>query len=559
MSVEAEFFQSGPILTNTYDSDAHLRRVLQFHAGGELAQIAPVLRDLGERAATDMLATARAAESAPPVHVPYDPWGTRIDRIDVSDAWRKMERLAAEYGVVATGYERRHGELSRVFQMALLYLYHPSSALFSCPLAMTDGAAKAIELYGDHPEMKEAFERLTSRDPARFWTSGQWMTERAGGSDVGLSQSIARAGLDGEYALGGTKWFTSATTSQVAMTLARITPAVDAKNELSLFFVRVHDEHGRLRRIRINRLKDKLGTRALPTAELALEGTPARLVGGPGQGVKKIASLFNVTRIYNAVCSVGSMNRGLQLASDYAKKRVAFGGTLAANPLHMETLGELAVETALARLLIFKTSALWGREELKLATAEEAVLLRLLTTLAKLSTGKSAVRVASEVLESFGGAGYVEDTGLPVLLRDSQVFPIWEGTTNVLSMDVLRALRKENAGAVFHQDVTARLKRLDPSGMDPALSGLRGDLERVSQWVAVQSGAPELLAWNARKLALAMADIYTRSLACELARATGHPFDLEVARRALGRPVEFHPRAQGEEGGLATLFAEERA
>lgn len=551
---EAEFFQAGPELKNTFDADALLRRILSFHTGGEFGKFAPILRDLGERAATDMLAAARVAETSPPVHVPFDPWGNRIDRIDVSDAWKKMERLAAEYGVVATGYERRQGEFSRVFQMALLYLYHPSSALFSCPLAMTDGAAKAIELYGDHFEMKVAFDHLTSRDPAKFWTSGQWMTERTGGSDVGLSQTIARAGLDGEYALSGTKWFTSATTSQMAMTLARITPAIDAKNELSLFFVRTHDDRGLLRKIKIHRLKDKLGTKALPTAELALEGTPARLVGGPGQGVKKIASLFNVTRIYNAVCSVGSMTRGLQLAEDYAKKRVAFGGTLAANPLHMETLAELATEKALATLLIFKTATLWGREEMKLANAEESTLLRLLTTLAKLSTGKSAVRVASEVLESFGGAGYVEDTGLPVLLRDSQVFPIWEGTTNVLSMDILRAFKKENAGAIFHNDVTARLKKIDPSGMDPGLSTLRHDLERVSQWVGTQP--PEILAWNARKLALALAQIYTRSLAFEFALATGHPFDREVARRA-DRPVDFHPREKAEEAGLATLFREE--
>lgn len=556
MNVEADFFQNGPQLRNTYDSDPLLRRLLTHYAGGEAAKFAPLLRDLGERAATDMLATATIAETTPPVHVPYDPWGRRIDHIQVSDAWKTMERLAAEYGIVATGYERRHGELSRVLQTALLYLYHPSSALFSCPLAMTDGAARALELYGDHAEMKAAFEHLISRDPARFWTSGQWMTEKTGGSDVALSQTVARAGQDGEYELSGTKWFTSATTSQMAITLARIHPAPDAKNDLSLFFVRVQDEQGRLRQIRINRLKDKLGTRALPTAELSLDGTPARLMGGPGHGIKKIANLFNVTRIYNAVCSVGSMTRGLQLACDYAEKRVAFGARLAENPLHMETLAGLAVERALGTILVFKTSSLWGREEMKLASPEESVLLRVLTTLAKLSTGKSAVRVASEVLESFGGAGYVEDTGLPVLLRDSQVFPIWEGTTNVLAMDLLRALRKENAGPVFHRDVTDRLQRLDPRGADPALNVLRADLERVFAWLKKHTEAGELLAWNARALALAMADIYTRSLAFELAHSTGHVFDLEVARRA-NVPVEFSPRTPTDRAGLESLFAGE--
>ncbi|HET9012247.1 MAG TPA: acyl-CoA dehydrogenase family protein, partial [Gemmatimonadaceae bacterium] len=305
-----EFHQEGPRLGNQYDTDLLLRAWLRWRLpDGMLDEIEPGLSRLGHRAATDLLALGDAAEAAPPRHVPYDPWGRRIDDIVVSDAWRALERVSAEEGVVATAYERAHGAWSRVHQMARLYLFHPSSATYSCPLAMTDGAARYLELYGDE-RTRDAYARLTSRDPSRFWTSGQWMTERTGGSDVATTTTVARAGPHaGEYRLRGTKWFTSATTSPMAMTLARIEGAPPGGRGLSVFMVTLRDAGGALQGIRVDRLKDKLGTRALPTAELTLLDTPALLVGGEGDGVRKIAALFNVTRVYNAVAAVAGMAR----------------------------------------------------------------------------------------------------------------------------------------------------------------------------------------------------------------------------------------------------------
>lgn len=161
------------------------------------------------------------------------------------------------------------------------------------------------------------------------------MTERTGGSDVSGTSTIAKPS-GAVFRLSGVKWFTSATTSQIAMTLARIEGAPEGSKGLSLFYLELRDSTGKLNGIRINRLKDKLGTHALPTAELTLENTAALLVGKPGEGVKKISSLFNITRIYNACCAVGYMRRALALARDYATKRVAFGHTLSKHVLHLE-------------------------------------------------------------------------------------------------------------------------------------------------------------------------------------------------------------------------------
>jgi putative acyl-CoA dehydrogenase len=340
--------------------------------------------------------------------------------------------------------------------MALLQLFHPSSAFVSCPLAMTDGAARLIEVYGDAEMKKNAFAHLTSRDPAKFWLSGQWMTERTGGSDVGLSETTAEKEGD-LYHLHGVKWFTSATTAQMAMTLARLPGSEAGGRGLSLFYLETGAAEGRLHKIQILRLKDKLGTRAMPTAELELQGTPARLVGGEGQGIRKIATLFNVTRIYNAVCSVAQMQRALAWAQSFAHKRVAFGAAIIEHPALQATMADLALEYEGGVALVMEVSRLLGHEETGRGGERDAALLRLLTPMAKLYTGKSAVRVTSEVVEIFAGAGYCEDTGIPRLLRDAQVFPIWEGTTNVLSLDVLRALAKECPWSVVQQEWQKRL------------------------------------------------------------------------------------------------------
>jgi alkylation response protein AidB-like acyl-CoA dehydrogenase len=480
--MSSDFFQTPPRIGNQFDEDLLLRSFLRRKLPAPVhEEVEPDLRRLGARVASDgdITALGDAAEAEPPRHVPYDAWGNRVDRIEVSAAWRALDRVSAEEGLVAIAYERRHGALSRIHQLAKLYLFGPSSAIYTCPLAMTDGAARAIELHGDADLKERAYRRLISRDPRRFWTSGQWMTERTGGSDVGPTSTVARR-EGSAWRLYGTKWFTSATTSQMAMTLARPEGAPEGSRGLGLFFVELHDAEGKLRGIRVHRLKDKLGTRALPTAELTLEGTPAVLVGGEGGGVRKIASLFNITRVANACSAAGYMRRGLALARDYSRKRLAFGKLLAEHPLHARTLDALEVELHAAFHLVFRTAELLGRDETGEASPGEQAVLRLLTPLAKLFTAKQAVASASEVLECFGGAGYVEETGLPRLLRDSQVLAIWEGTTNVLSLDVLRAIEKDGALEPFLADARTRLASVRAPELAPAVRRATEALGRVA-------------------------------------------------------------------------------
>ena len=272
------------------------------------------------------------------------------------------ERIAAEHGVVATAYEQKHGSLSRVHQCALAYLFTPSTDIYSCPLAMTDGAARTLLGSGNQSLIDRAVPHLITRDPKEFWTAGQWMTELTGGSDVGLSETIAKED-GGGFRLYGRKWFTSAISSQMALTLARPEGNPPGGRGLALFYLETRDEHGRPQNIQINRLKDKLGTRKVPTAELTLDGTPAQLVKGATDGVRNIAPLLNITRLWNGISAVSLMRRGLALSFDYAQKRVAFGAPLSEKPLHRDTLATLLAETAAAFLLAFHVAELTGRSE----------------------------------------------------------------------------------------------------------------------------------------------------------------------------------------------------
>jgi alkylation response protein AidB-like acyl-CoA dehydrogenase len=519
----ADFFQDAPRLTNQYDDDPVLRSYLRRRLPAAMhSEIEPSLRRLGERAATDLLELDGRAEAEPPRHVPYDPWGRRIDAIVTSDAWRALDHIAAEEGLVAIGYERRHGAFSRIDQFARLYLYAPSSSTYSCPLAMTDGAARLLELYPD-AVTRSVFEHLTTRDPRRFWTSGQWMTERTGGSDVSATSTIAVQRGE-QYLLHGTKWFTSATTSQIAITLGYVGDRLTTDRALSVFLVQLRDADGNLRGIRVNRLKDKLGTRALPTAELTLDGAPAHLVGGLGHGVRKISALFNVTRVYNAVAAVAGMRRAVALARDYATRRTAFGKPLIDHPLHARTLSAMELEWRAGFLLAFEVVELLGRQETGVATPDDLSRLRLLIPVAKLYTAKQAVAVASEALESFGGAGYVEDTGLPRLLRDAQVLPIWEGTTNVLSLDVLRAIDKTNGLAALLSDARQRLEEI-------RTDSLRQLTGRVSQAL----DAIETFAEHAAQRGRSFAEMHARAFSFAIARTVAALCLLEQAQWSLTR------------------------
>ncbi len=532
----ATFFQDPPRLTDEWDGDVALRRLLgRLLPADVLEAVTPDLADLGLRAATDLLDLHNTVNrrDREPTLTHFDAWGTRIDEVEVSDEFLACGAVGTEAGVVAAGHEGTFGQHDRINQFARTYLWSPSSALYSCPMAMTDGAATTLRALGDDDVIARAVPHLISRDPGSAWTSGQWMTERTGGSDVGISETIA-VPVDGDgrtWRLYGTKWFTSAVTSQMALTLARPEGNPDGGRGLAMFYVEVRDEDGNLNDIEVLRLKDKLGTRQMPTAELKLNGTLAHLVGEPANGTRNIAPMLTITRIWNAVTAASGIRRAVALAEDYARRREAFGRLLVDQPLHRTTLAALKVQHEAALQLSFRAVELLGKEEAGVATEDESAGLRLLLPIMKLVTAKQAVAAASEALEAFGGAGYIEDTNLPALLRDAQVLPIWEGTTNVLSLDALRALQREDALSPFIEDV----RRAATSTQDAGLAAIGKQAieaaEHAATWVADGMSGPgiDAVQHGARRWAMTLGRSMQAAL---LAQQAQHDLDRGVRTTA---------------------------
>jgi alkylation response protein AidB-like acyl-CoA dehydrogenase len=536
------FFQTPPTLENQFDDDRVLRAYLARRLPGDASpRIEGELREMGALAAGELFTSLNDGRLTEPELTQWDAWGNRIDHIELNAHWKRARVIAAERGIVGTGYEKKTGDLSRVHQFALVYLFEPSSGVYSCPLAMTDGAAKTLLQSGNKALTDHALPRLTHRKIEESWTSGQWMTERTGGSDVAISETIAKKDGD-NFRLFGTKWFTSATTSEMALTLARPEGNPPGGSGLALFYVETRDKSGKLNGIQLNRLKDKLGTRMVPTAELTLDGALAVPVMGTKDGIKNITPMLAITRTWNAVCATAAMRRAIALAKNYAAKRVAFGAKLSEKPLHVDTLAGIEAEYQGAFLLSFRAVELLGREENGTLTEAEGALARLLVPLAKLTTGKQAVNVASEVLEAFGGAGYVEDTGLPRLLRDAQVLPIWEGTTNVLSLDVLRALSRDKSGeplGPIAHEIARLTEKASDSGTREAADVARSAVAHASAWLAeTLARGPAEVERGARRLALTLGRALEVALLVDEAawqKSQGHAEIAAAAARRLAK------------------------
>jgi len=492
---------------NTYLADPALRSLIRaWLRPATLAWAEPQLEEMGRLAAEQLPRLGDECERNPAYLKPIDPWGERVDEVVYPEAWRSLGAVAARFGLAGMPYEKDPLDLAgpevRVVHAALCYLFEPGTATYMCPVSMTDAAARVLIDFGPDRLRTDVLPHLVSRDPDQAWTAGQWMTEQQGGSDVGANTVEARR-LDGAWRLYGRKYFCSNVGGEVVLALARPQGAGPGTRGLGLFLVPRLLEGGVRNRYRVDRLKDKLGTRAMATGEVTLEGAHAEQVGDVERGFAQMTPMLNITRLHNAIASAAAIRRGLMLARGYAAQRSAFGRPLEAQPLQRQVLLQLAVLAESSLLMTMRLAALMGRVECEVASEEERLLFRVGTSLAKLYTAKQAVAAASEAIEAFGGAGYMEDTGIARLLRDAQVLPIWEGTTNVLSLDTLRVVAKPGVAEAFLDELT----RLGSPGR-----------RQVADLLGTVAGAdPETAQRFGRRLAFAMSEAWIAGLLREAA------------------------------------------
>ena len=422
---------------------------------------------LGRAAPREVDPHARLADAHPPALTPEG-------ALAFHPSYARLQALAREHRVFTQAWHPL-GELergTRLATFALGYLYAQAECGYYCPACMTDGAAWVLERHAPDTLAPALVPRLVQDDPAGAYEGAMFLTEKTGGSDVGATTTTARPAGDGRtWLLTGDKWFASNAGADVTLTLARMPGAPAGTRGLGLFALPARLPDGSpnpgLRRVA---LKDKLGVRSMATAEVELRDAHAHLVAGEGKGFLAMADMVNLSRLYNAVASVGIARRALREAQRNGAWRQAFGKPLRAHPLYARAVAALANDVRGALLFVLDTADQIDRA----AAGDERArrLLRGLTPMAKAMTARLAVDAASQACEALGGNGYVKPWITERLLRDAQVLPIWEGTTNVQALDFLRACGKDAAHQALLEDGLARL----PSG------SLLGDAWRA--WAA---------------------------------------------------------------------------
>ena len=463
--------QAPPLVQyDVFTADRALVEAVERHLDPEvmqegLAELSALGRTTGSAQVQEW---AAQANSFPPRLRTHDRYGHRIDEVDFHPAWHRLLGKGVGAGLTAA-WDRPGGHVRRA---AAFVVWTQAEAGNGCPLSMTHAAVPALRT---DPALAAEWEpRLASRvydrglRPAHRKAGvlfGMGMTEKQGGSDVRANTTAARRlAEDGAYELTGHKWFCSAPMSDGFLVLAQ------APDGLTCFLVPRVLEDGSRNVFLIQRLKDKLGNRSNASAEVEFDGTWARRVGEEGRGVRTIIGMVAATRLDCVLGSAGLMRQAVAQAVHHCTHREAFGGKLADKPLMRNVLADLAVESEAATTLALRLAAAYddGGEQ-------ERALLRIAVPAAKYWVTKRCAPLVVEAAECLGGNGYVEESGLPRLVRESPLNSVWEGAGNVQALDVLRALTREPACLDAYLREVGKARGADHR-LDAAIRGLLTDL-----------------------------------------------------------------------------------
>jgi putative acyl-CoA dehydrogenase len=416
--------QSPPLQpVNLFEIDLALREGLEREGGGWGLQRA---REAGVVAGSvEAFEHSRRAERNVPVLRTHDRYGHRIDQVELDPSWHWLLGRAVGRAIHSLPWlDPQPG--AHVVRAVLFMLWGNADSGVMCPVSMTYAAVPALR--DGAPEIAaEWVPRLTTPDYESGALAGMAMTERQGGSDVRANITRAEPLGDGTYELHGHKWFCSYPPCEVFLVLAQ------APGGLSCFFV----ERGP--GMEFQRLKDKLGTRSLPSSEVEFRGISGRLVGEEGRGVPAIIRMVNHTRLDCLLGATTSMRRGTVEAVHHARHRTAFGAPLVDQPAMRNVLADLAIESEAATVAALRVARAYDEPS-------DGAFRRFATSVMKYWVCKRAAPHSAEALECLGGNGFVEDSGLPLLYRDAPLNSIWEGSGNVAALDVLRAMVKEPEG-----------------------------------------------------------------------------------------------------------------
>jgi acyl-CoA dehydrogenase len=537
---------------NFYAVDPGLRGLLRLYLEpDDFERLEPHFDRLGALAGGRLDELARAADKHPPILHARDRFGRDEDWIDYHSSYREMEAIAfgdfqfhaMSHRAGALGTDR---PLPAVAKYALQYLFVQAEFGLMCPISVTDTSIHLIRKFAS-PELRDyLLPKMLSGDVATMWKGTQFMTERAGGSDVGAIETTARC-EHGEWRLYGDKWFCSHADADVALLLARPEGAPGGTEGLALFALPRRLKDGRRNAYRIVRLKDKLGTRSMASGEIRLEGAVAYLVGDAGRGLKQMMEQVNLSRLSHGVRAAAMMRRCVNEAMVCARSRKAFGKTIIEYPLLRRQLLKIAVpvEQSLS-MFLFAASAM---DRANAGSKEAESVLRILTPLLKFRACRDNIPVVTGAMEMRGGNGYIEEWVQARLVRDAHIGVLWEGTSNINALDIItRAVGKGRA----HRTLEIALNRLLGEATSiPAVfrERLRVMLDRTLVFAERVAAEPELEE-TARLAASALYHITSAILMTwEAAKPGTDPRRALYARLVLEHRLSVQDPLEPHEGG----------
>jgi alkylation response protein AidB-like acyl-CoA dehydrogenase len=456
-----------------YAIDRGLQDLLALYLPDETrAHLEPHLRRLGALAGGHLDELASTADKYGPVLHPRDRFGRDEDWIEYHPSYREMEAIAfGDFQFHAMSH--RAGVLGLdapmhpVAKYACQYLFVQGEFGIMCPISVTDTSIYLLRKYASRELKDYLLPRMLSADPAVQWKGTQFMTEKAGGSDIGRVETIAR-NEGGTWRLYGEKWFCSHADADVALMLARPEGAPGGTKGLALFALPRRLEDGTRNSYRIVRLKDKLGTRSMASGEIRFEGAVAYPVGRLDQGLKQMMDQVNLSRLSHGVRAAAMMRRCVNEALTVARHRVVFGKPIIEHPLARRQMMKLVVPAEQALSMAMAAAA--AMAEADAGSAEAVEVLRILTPLVKFRACRDNVPVATGAMEMRGGNGYIEEWVNARLVRDAQIGLLWEGTSNINALDVIgRAVGKTRAHKALEALLRTRLKAI--TGLPAAFTG----------------------------------------------------------------------------------------
>ncbi|MFZ6050563.1 acyl-CoA dehydrogenase family protein [Halocola ammonii] len=450
--LSSEFAQSD----NFYESDLILRHHLKKKLSSKaLESISPNLKFIGEKAAQEMDELSQLADKHPPVLEKRDKWGEDTDRILFHPSYRELVDIAARSEMFklkwAPEARKNFSNERNLMSFAVSSIYAMSETGVYCPLCMTDGVAVLIDKHCEEQDRKRLLKAICAESEKEIKTGAMYLTEKAGGSDVGANLVSATHWKDDLYKLNGEKWFCSNANGEIAFVLARTNSEKEGTRGLSIFLVEKKLEDGSRNPMEMIRLKDKFGVKSMASAEIQLTDTVGKLVGRQFEGFRIMTDMINLSRVYNSVAALSASRRALTEAYQFLRGRVTFGKNALEHPLIRRKLLELGSLHLANFHLTWRAVEALDKSE---TDEEEAQLLRLLTPMTKKWSAEKGVYITRESMELMGGIGYIEDQIMPKLMRDIMVLPIWEGAGNIMILDMLRASAKSKGLEVMFREIT---------------------------------------------------------------------------------------------------------